>query len=59
MIDSTTLNWVFTERNTTMAAGADILARPEHKWYEQNKVKPTAAAASRALPPPQTPPAGN
>ena len=48
-----------TEAEAVRKAIDDILARPEHKWYEQNKVKPTAAAARRALPPPQTPPAGN
>ncbi len=47
-----------TEAEAVRKAIDDILARPEHKWYEQNKVKPTAAAASSA-PPPQTLPAGN
>lgn len=47
-----------TEAEAVRKAIDDILARPEHKWYEQNKVKPTAAAADSVLPQ-QTLPAGN
>ncbi|MGE0757515.1 MAG: hypothetical protein AB7O38_10860, partial [Pirellulaceae bacterium] len=31
---------------------AEILARPEHKWFEQGKEKPATAVTAPASPPP-------